>query len=153
MKSDFRLLDRSQIQSLTPQQPPFLFLDVAEIGDGSAWGRYKIPNQQLVFDGHFRENPVFPASLSIEALGQLGVLYLLASTNTETKAVDPKSIYFTSCDGIKCRRICRPGDELEMKIQVKRIRHPLFYFQGSISVGGEHSASAESITLTFDFSQ
>jgi 3-hydroxyacyl-[acyl-carrier-protein] dehydratase len=65
--------------------------------------------------------------------------------------VDPNTIFFTSCDGVKCRRICKPGDKLTMKVQVSRIRHPLACFKGEINVEGERTAHAEEIKLAFDY--
>ena len=59
--------------------------------------------------------------------------------------------FFTSADGVRCMRICKPGDRLEMKVSAKRIRHPIGIFEGSIFVNGEKAAYAEKISLTFDF--
>jgi 3-hydroxyacyl-[acyl-carrier-protein] dehydratase len=65
--------------------------------------------------------------------------------------VDPETIFFTSCDGVKCRRICKPGDILKMKVKVSRIRHPLACFQGEILVENDRTAHAEEIKLAFDY--
>jgi hypothetical protein len=37
----------------------------------------KFLEMSIFLEGHFKENPVFPASIMIEALGQLCVFYLL----------------------------------------------------------------------------
>jgi 3-hydroxyacyl-[acyl-carrier-protein] dehydratase len=88
----------------------------------------------------------------IEALGQLCVFFLLKGEDTSLSSkVDPNTIFFTSCDGVKCRRICKPGDKLTMKVQVSRIRHPLACFKGEINVEGERTAHAEEIKLAFDY--
>ena len=74
----------------------------------------------------------------IEALGQLCVFYLLKGEHASlSEKVDPNTIFFTSCDGVKCRRICKPGDVLQMQIKVNRVRHPLASFQGEITVEGQ----------------
>ena len=88
----------------------------------------------------------------IEALGQLCVFFLLKGEDSSlTSKVDPNTIFFTSCDGVKCRRICKPGDKLTMKVQVSRIRNPLACFKGEINVEGERTAHAEEIKLAFDY--
>jgi hypothetical protein len=88
----------------------------------------------------------------IEALGQLCVFYLLKGDHPSlTEKVDPNTIFFTSCDGVKCRRICKPGDILEMQIKVNRVRHPLASFQGDITVEGQKTATAEEVKLAFDY--
>ena len=93
-----------------------------------------------------------PASLMLEALGQLAVLYLLeGSSPDDGKTVDASKIFFTSCEGVRCHRICRPGDLLSMTVKPKRTKMPLATFEGSIRVGQEKAAMAEEITLTFAY--
>ena len=89
----------------------------------------------------------------LEALGQLAVLYLLegGTSSDEGKAVDPSKIFFTSCEGVRCHRICRPGDLLSLTVKPKRTKMPLATFEGSIRVGQEKAAMAEEITLTFAY--
>ncbi|MEL0120761.1 MAG: hypothetical protein VXB01_17640 [Opitutae bacterium] len=88
----------------------------------------------------------------IEALGQLAVFYLLAGNDDRLQQdVDANSIYFASCDGVRCHRVCKPGDILTLQIRTRNIRHPLALFQGSITVDDEKTAVAEEIKLAFDF--
>jgi len=141
-----------EIASLMPHKEPFLFLESAKIDGSEASATYKISGNEYFLEGHFKENPVFPASIMIEALGQLCVFFLLKGEDASIKSkVDPNTIFFTSCDGVKCRRICKPGDKLTMKVKVSRIRHPLACFKGEISVEGEKTAHAEEIKLAFDY--
>ena len=89
-----RKLNRQEIDALMPHGEPFLFIDSAEIGTGSARMKYKIRGDEFFFKGHFKGNPVFPATLMLEAVGQLGVLYLLASPDPAIeKPVDPKKYF------------------------------------------------------------
>ena len=127
-----------EIASLMPHREPFMFLESVRISGDEATGTYRISGNEYFLEGHFKENPVFPASIMIEALGQLCVFFLLKGENPSlTEKVDPNTIFFTSCDGVKCRRICKPGDKLDMKVKVSRIRHPLACFQGEITVNDE----------------
>lgn len=141
-----------EIASLMPHRDPFLFLESVQINGDETTGNYRISGNEYFLEGHFKENPVFPASIMIEALGQLCVFFLLKGENLSIKEkVNPNTIFFTSCDGVKCRRICKPGDLLKMKVKVSRIRHPLACFQGEITVEGEKTASAEEVKLAFDY--
>jgi len=141
-----------EIASLMPHREPFLFLESVQINGDETTGSYKISGNEYFLEGHFKENPVFPASIMIEALGQLCVFFLLKGDNSGIKEkVDPNTIFFTSCDGVKCRRICKPGDLLKMKVTVSRVRHPLACFKGEILVEGEKTAVAEEIKLAFDY--
>ncbi|HWA87225.1 MAG TPA: hypothetical protein VG710_13440, partial [Opitutus sp.] len=133
-----------------PIQPPFLFLNEASVSSNGANGKYKITGQEFFLQGHFKDNPVMPASIMLEALGQLAVLFLLEGMVVEPgKVVSPQTIFFTGCEGVRAHRMCKPGDILTLSIKPKRAKMPLATFEGAIRVGQEKAAIAEEITLTF----
>ena len=147
-----RFLSIEDLVEVMPQQPPFLFLQEATLTSGWVSGKYRIAGDEHFLSGHFPNNPVFPASILLEALGQLAVLYLLHGKSSQiNRKLDAGSIYFTGCEGVRCHRVCRPGDVLKLSVKPKRLRHPLATFEGSIRVGQEKAAYAEEITLTFDY--
>ena len=138
------------IGAVMPVQPPFLFLNEASVSSTAANGKDRITGQEFFLQGHFKDNPVMPASIMLEALGQLAVLYLLEGAPTEAgKVVSPQSIFFTGCEGVRAHRICKPGDILSLSIKPKRMKMPLATFEGAIRVGQEKAVIAEEITLTF----
>ena len=146
--SDFYSIEK--VAAIMPQQEPFLFLEQANLSNRSAEGRYTISGNETFLEGHFKGNPVFPASIMLEALGQLAVFALLKNPPEEIKsAIDMKEVYFAGVDGVRCHRVCRPGEILDMSIAVKRVREPLAVFSGQISVGGKKAVVAEEITLAF----
>lgn len=141
-----------EVASIMPHREPFLFLESVTIDGDEARGDYNITGNEYFLEGHFKEQPVFPASIMIEALGQMCVFFLLQGTHSAlSRKVKTDSIFFTACDGIKCRRICKPGDVLSMSVKVSRIRHPLACFSGEILVNGQKTAQAAEIKLAFDF--
>lgn len=147
-----RFLPVEQVAAVMPIQPPFLFINEAQIGSAGAQGKYKITGQEFFLQGHFKDNPILPASIMLEALGQLAVLFLLEGSQAEPgKRVDPARILFTSCEGVRCHRICRPGDTLSLSVRPRRVKMPLATFEGSIRVGQDKAAVAEEITLTFAY--
>ena len=140
------------IGAIMPVQPPFLFLNEASVSSTAANGKYKITGQEFFLQGHFKDNPVMPASIMLEALGQLGVLYLLEGAPTEPgKVVSAQMIFFTGCEGVRAHRVCRPGDILSLSIKPKRMKMPLATFEGSIRVGQDKAVIVEEITLTYGF--
>ena len=147
-----RFLPIEAIGAVMPIQPPFLFLNEASVSSHGASAKYKITGQEFFLQGHFKDNPVMPASIMLEALGQLGVLYLLEGTPVEPgRMVSPATIFFTGCEGVRAHRICRPGDILTLSIKPKRMKMPLATFEGAIRVGQEKAVIAEEITLTFGY--
>lgn len=141
-----------EVASIMPHREPFLFLEDVTLDGEHATGEYKITGNEYFLEGHFKEQPVFPASIMIEALGQMCVFFLLQGSHAGlSQKVNPSTIFFTACDGIKCRRVCKPGDVLSMSVKVERVRHPLACFSGEILVNGEKTAHAGEIKLAFDF--
>lgn len=140
------------MDDLMPHGQPFIFLQEAAVAKKESRGSYLISGNEFFLEGHFKENPVFPASIMLEALGQLAVLHLLTVDHPEFEApVDNSKIFFSSCDGVRCHRICKPGDKLTLVVKPKRIKHPLATFEGHILCGSEKVAFAEEISLMFDF--
>jgi 3-hydroxyacyl-[acyl-carrier-protein] dehydratase len=147
-----KFLPIEHIGSVMPVQPPFLFLNEASVSSTGANGKYKITGQEFFLQGHFKDNPVMPASIMLEALGQLAVLFLLEGASTEPgKSIGSNTIFFTGCEGVRAHRICKPGDLLTLSIKPKRMKMPLATFEGAIRVGQEKAVIVEEITLTFAY--
>ena len=139
-----------ELRAIMPISAPFLFLDDARISPVQATASYRITGQEFFLAGHFKNNPVMPASIMLEALGQLGVLHLLSGLPVDAgKVVGAQTIFFASTDGVRCSRVCKPGDVLTLTLKPKRIKEPLAVYTGSIRVGQEKAVIAEEITLTF----
>lgn len=141
-----------EVASVMPHRAPFLFLEEVTIDGDEIKGDYSITGNEYFLEGHFKDQPVFPASIMIEALGQICVFYLLKGAHPALEQkVNPSTIFFTACDGIKCRRVCKPGDTLSLTAKVERIRYPLACFSGQITVNNQKTALADEIKLAFDF--
>lgn len=144
------MLSREQIEALLPYQEPFLFLDGSHIEGDSASGRYQIKGDEPFLRGHFKDDPVFPATLMMEALGQLACLWLIKAEHEGlARTPDRYKALFVASNGIRCHRICRPRDELALQVRLKRLHAPLAVFEGSITCLGERTAVVEEITLAF----
>jgi len=139
-----------EVRAIMPIQAPFLFIDEARVSASLATASYRITGQEFFLAGHFKDNPVMPASIMLEALGQLGVLHLLSALPVEAgKVVGQSTIFFASTDGVRCSRVCKPGDVLTLTLKPKRVKVPLAVYSGNIRVGQEKAVVAEEITLTF----
>lgn len=149
--SEVLTFDRGELEQRLPYGPGFLFLDTCRIDGETIDGTYRIRDDLPLLQDHFKHEPVFPASIMTEAMGQLGVMFLLAASHPALNPrPHPSKIFFASADGIRCSRICRPGDQLTLTLTCRKVRAPLAIFRGAISCGEEKVAAAESITLIFD---
>ena len=52
-----RYYDRLEITSRLPQQPPFLFVDEAQIEGETVRARYTVRGDEFFLEGHFKDNP------------------------------------------------------------------------------------------------
>ncbi|MCD8481543.1 MAG: phosphopantetheine-binding protein [Verrucomicrobia bacterium] len=144
------LLRLESILAIMPQQPPFLFLQEARVNGESIEGTYRISGDEPFLEGHFKGDPVFPGSLMLEALGQLAVLYLLRNVApTIPGGIDPGKVYFVSCDGVRCHRVCRPPETLQLVIKLKKLHAPIAQFEGWIYSQGVKVAKVEELGLAF----
>ncbi|MGF1447981.1 MAG: phosphopantetheine-binding protein [Opitutales bacterium] len=145
-------LDVGEIVETLPQGHPFLFLQDASLRVNEAKGTYKIAGDEFFLEGHFKHQPVFPASIMMEAVGQLAVLHLLRDPGKQLdQAVDAQKVYFKSAEGLRCNRICSPGDVLTLHVKQRTVRHPAASYQGNIVCGTEKVATIDELVLTFDF--
>ncbi|MDF1753116.1 MAG: hypothetical protein P1U89_10110 [Verrucomicrobiales bacterium] len=141
------MLNRTEILSSLPQGDPFVFIDEAEVGEGTITGHYTITGDECFMPGHFPGRPVFPASILVEALGQLAIVYLYQKYHDQ--GLDLESIFFIKSEDVQCRRKCYPGDRLDMKIDVKHVREPVITFKGEISVAGQNAVKLSALILSF----
>lgn len=141
------MLTREDVLRRLPQADPFVFVDSAELAETEIKGSYVITGEEDFMRGHFPGRPIFPASIMMEALGQLGIVYIVEAH--KDSGVDMESIFFIKSEDVMCRRKCLPGDRLEMWLKVLRSREPLILFSGSISVGNELALKVSSLSLSF----
>jgi acyl carrier protein len=141
---------RDQLHLLLPQQAPYLFLDSAEIQGETVRARYLFRGDEFFFAGHFKDNPVVPASIVCEALGQTGCLWLLEKAQVHLEQpVNIKDLLFVGMEGLRFHKRAFPGDEIRMELRLTKIRAPLAFFEGTVKVEGQMIARLESLTLAF----
>jgi 3-hydroxyacyl-[acyl-carrier-protein] dehydratase len=112
-------LDRQQIEALIPHRAPFLLLDeVVELEPGvRCHARLTLRGDEFWFAGHFPGNPIMPGVLVVEALAQAGVVTALAQEEAKGKLV-----LFAGIDKVRFKRVVRPGDTLDLRVEVMMAR-------------------------------
>lgn len=156
-KNNFIIYNKEKIKMIMPHADPFLFLDEAELmyNNDTAIGKYNITGDEYFLKGHFKTTPVFPASIMMEALGQLAVFALLKIDNMRNDInflVDNKKIMFVSSDYCSCHKVCKPKDILDLSVTIDKIRPPFIKFKNcNISCKKEKVFRANEISLAFDF--
>ncbi|HNX04062.1 MAG TPA: phosphopantetheine-binding protein [Opitutales bacterium] len=140
------VLAHDAVASALPMTAPFLFIESARIEGDGASAVFAAKAAEPIYAGHFRDEPVLPASILMEAVGQLACLYVLKSGRAEFETAAGKA-WFSSADGIRCSRLCRPGDVLTLEVKLLRAHPPLATFSGSVLCEGAKAASIGELTL------
>lgn len=135
------LYDAKQIQEILPHRYPFLLVDqVLEINEDDTYihARKCVSINEPFFQGHFPSEPVMPGVLQLEAIAQAGAIILLKKEEFKGKIA-----YFAGANNVKWKRIVRPGDVLDIKVELVRIRGVVGFGKGTITVDGELACQAE----------
>lgn len=123
-----------QIRDILPHRYPFLLVDrVTEITPGKRAVGYKmVTANEPHFTGHFPEMSLMPGVLMVEAIAQLGGIAVLGMPEYRSKRP-----MLAGVDGFRFRRPVRPGDKLDMEIEIDRLRGQMGKGTGKATVNGE----------------
>jgi beta-hydroxyacyl-ACP dehydratase FabZ len=140
--------DITSIMDIIPHRYPFLLVDrITAIEEGRSIQGYKnVTINEPFFMGHFPGHPIMPAVLIVEAMAQVGGLLLLNSVE------DPndKLMYFMGIDGAKFRRPVTPGDRLDFRLTLLKIKNRVSKMRGEAYVDGQLVAEAELMATIVD---
>ena len=112
-------MDIAGILETLPHRYPFLMVDrILELEPGRrAVGIKNVTFNEPHFTGHWPENPVMPGVLVLEAMAQVGGVFLLCTSDNRGKLA-----YFGGVDKVRWRRAVVPGDQLLMEATMLRCR-------------------------------
>lgn len=129
-----KMLTQNEIKNIIPHREPFLLLDeVTELEPGiRGRGLLEIGPTQVWLEGHFPDYPVFPGVLLTEALAQLGSVVVLSQ-----KDLQGYIPLFAGLDQVKFRRQVRPGDIVDLHIEIVRAKKNFGVGRGRATVNGK----------------
>ncbi|ERI99446.1 3-hydroxyacyl-ACP dehydratase FabZ [Acetanaerobacterium sp. MSJ-12] len=137
------LLTKEQIQEIIPHRNTMLLIDeITELEPGvRAVGRMHLSGDEVFFDGHFPGYPILPGVFTMEALAQTGAVAILSLPEYKGKIG-----LFGGLDKVRFKEPVRPGDTLELSVEIIKRRGPIGIGKGVAYVNGKKAASGE---LTF----
>ena len=141
-------LDIRQILNALPHRYPFVMVDrVVEISDEALTAIKNVTINEPFFQGHFPGQPVMPGVLQIEAMAQASGLIMLRRSGADEA---PKVVFFMSADKVKFRKAVVPGDTLEIRAKLTKIRGRVAAAECECLVNGEVVSSAELLFTVAD---
>lgn len=139
---DEKVMDIRRVLDTLPHRYPFVLVDrVLEINEeGTSLRAVKnVTINEPYFQGHFPGRPVMPGVLQVEAMAQAAGLLMLRRTSSEGKVA-----FFMSCDKVKFRQAVEPGDQLEIHVELVKMRaNKIAQAKGECKVQGKTVSSAE----------
>jgi UDP-3-O-[3-hydroxymyristoyl] N-acetylglucosamine deacetylase/3-hydroxyacyl-[acyl-carrier-protein] dehydratase len=133
--------DVVSIHRMLPHRYPFLLVDkIVELSDVHVVGVKNVTFNEGFFQGHFPNNPVFPGVLQMEALAQVGGVFVLS------QKPDPENwdTYFLKIDQAKFKSKVVPGDVLILKMELlSPVRRGICHMFGTAYVGNRIVSEGE----------
>ncbi|MBA2289018.1 MAG: 3-hydroxyacyl-ACP dehydratase FabZ [Chloroflexia bacterium] len=133
-------LDSVTIRKIIPHRYPFLLvdrIDALEPGKGASGIKNVAANEQF-FQGHFPDYPVMPGVLIVEAIAQVGAIALLSLDEHAGKIA-----FFAGINNVRFKRQVKPGDTLNLQVELKQIRRGIGSGDGIATVDGEIACRGE----------
>ena len=128
------VLDFDALKKTIPHRFPFLLVDRVTITqvDKSAVGIKCVSGNEPFFQGHFPEKAIMPGVLIVEAMAQVACALFLHKPEAKNKLA-----FFMGMEEIKFRKPVVPGDRLELKIEILKMRDRFGKAKGEAFVEGQ----------------
>lgn len=142
VESHEKTIDIRGVLNLLPHRYPFVMIDrvVEIVGDDELVALKNVTINEPFFQGHYPGRPVMPGVLQVEAMAQAAGVLLLR----KLPADDNKIAFFMSVDKVKFRQAVEPGDSIEIRVKLVKIRgNKIATATGECKVGGKLVSSAE----------
>ena len=140
IKDEILTFDTMQIMEMIPHRYPFLLVDrITECVPGKYAKGYKnLTMNEGFFQGHFPGNPIMPGVLQLEAMAQCSAPVLLTLPQFAGKLA-----LFAGMNNIRFKNIVRPGDRLDMRIDLVKLKGPIGKSHGFGTVDGKIVVEAD----------
>ena len=130
-------MNREEIKNIIPHRDDMLLIDSVELDEeGAAHGRYTVRGDEFFLRGHFPGNPVVPGVILCEIVAQASCVLI----QDEMKGRTP---YYAGIDKVRFRQMVRPGDTIEITVNLLRSKMNVYVVGGEAKVNGKTAVSGE----------
>ena len=151
MNAPETVMDIRRVMDLLPHRYPFIMIDrvIDVVSDDELVALKNVTINEPYFQGHYPGRPVMPGVLQVEAMAQAAGVLLLRKLPVE----ENKIAFFMSLDKVKFRQAVEPGDSVEIRVKLVKIRgNKIVTATGVCTVGGKVVSSAELMFMLADVS-
>ena len=137
------LLEAKDIQRLLLHRYPILYVDriLDIIKDKCVIGVKNFTVNEPFLQGHFPGNPIVPGTVLIEAMAQVGAIFV-SQSEPDSKH---KLIYLVGLDGVRFRQPVLPGDQVVFELSLLKRKQDIWKVKGTATV--EEKLVMEAILL------
>lgn len=142
-------MDIRRVLDTLPHRYPFVMIDkvVEIVSEDELVALKNVTINEPYFQGHYPGRPVMPGVLQVEAMAQAAGVLLLRKLPVE----ENKIAFFMSVDKVKFRQAVEPGDSIEIRVKLIKIRgNKIATATGECKVAGKTVSSAELMFMLAD---
>ena len=130
-------MNRDEIRKIIPHREPMLLVDEVELQeDGSSLGYYTVTGEEFFLQGHFPGNPIVPGVILCEMCAQSSAVMFAADAPGKTPL-------YTGINNVKFKNQVKPGDHIEFRCRVDRVKKPFYFIHGEAWVEGKLCMSGD----------
>lgn len=130
------------VMNIIPHRYPFILVDAVYFKDDKrVIGLKNVTGNESFFNGHFPRYPIMPGTLLVEAIAQVGAVFVLGKPQNKGKLA-----YLTTVERARFRRPVRPGDQLLIDVRETAVRPRVGKAAGAVFVG-EHLVAEARISF------
>ncbi|MGI9536719.1 MAG: 3-hydroxyacyl-ACP dehydratase FabZ [Desulfocapsaceae bacterium] len=134
-------MSESQILSLIPHRPPFLWVDkIINLSETCIETQKTMSKDLDVFNGHYPGNPLMPGVLLCEAIFQSGALLLAESFSKQDSEKIP---VLTRITDARFKRRVLPGETILIEVKLVDTVSSVCVLKGKAKVGSELAVKTE----------
>lgn len=127
------VMNREQIKKVISVDEPYLWLDeIVELTATQIVARKFLNHDLAIFQSHYTHFPLFPGALQCEAAFQAAAV-LIAQTQPSDEQEIP---VIARVRETKFRRMARPGDTLEIRVEIDEQIPRVISLRGTVSAAG-----------------
>jgi 3-hydroxyacyl-[acyl-carrier-protein] dehydratase len=130
----------AEIHAAIPHRPPFLLVDeiVSQL-DNRIVCRKWFGRNEWFFTGHYPDEPLVPGVLLCEAALQAGAVLLARQEQIKEDSLP----VVTRINDVRFKHLVRPGDTIEIDVELRERLAEAYFFTGKVSVSGKVAARLE----------